>query len=70
MESVPQEAIDGSETREIVLRVPQREFRFTGEQFLIGWAIPQLLFHCTTAYAILRHEGVPLGKADFIGAPT
>ena len=67
VESVPRDAIDGSETRDIVLRFPQREFRFTGVQFLLGWAIPHLLFHCTTAYGILRHEGVPLGKSDFIG---
>lgn len=68
LDTVPPERIDGSETREIVLRFPQRELRFTGEQYLIGFVIPNLLFHCTAAYAILRHNGVPLGKSDFIGA--
>ena len=68
LDTIPLERIDGSETREIVLTFPQRELRFTGQQFLIGYAIPNVLFHCTAAYAILRHAGVPLGKADFIGA--
>ena len=68
LDTIPPERIDGSETREIVLTFPQRELRFTGQQYLIGYLIPNLLFHCTMAYAILRHAGVKLGKADFIGA--
>ena len=68
LDTIAPERIDGSETREIVLTFPQRELRFTGQQYLIGYLIPNLLFHCTMAYAILRHAGVKLGKADFIGA--
>ncbi len=69
LDTIVPERIDGSETREIVLTFPQRELRFTGQQYLIGYVIPNVLFHCTAAYAILRHAGVPLGKADFIGTP-
>ena len=68
LDTIAPERIDGSETREIVLTFPQRELRFTGQQYLIGYVIPNVLFHCTAAYAILRHAGVKLGKADFIGA--
>jgi hypothetical protein len=59
--------IDGSEEREIVLKLPNRELRFKGAQFLLGFAWPNFYFHCTTAYDILRHNGVELGKADFLG---
>jgi len=60
--------IDGSEEREIVLKMRAGELKLTGERFLIGFAIPNLLFHCTTAYVILRHNGVDLGKRDFLSA--
>jgi hypothetical protein len=61
------EQIDGSEGREIVLKTPQAELRFTGQQYLLGFVIPNLLFHCTIAYGLLRQAGVALGKRDFIG---
>ena len=57
----------GSETREIVLKFPSRTIEFTGLNYLTGFAIPNLFFHVTTAYAILRHSGAPLGKTDFLG---
>lgn len=59
--------IDGSEERPIVLRTAQREQRFTGQTYLLGFAIPNFFFHVTTAYAILRNGGAPLGKGDFFG---
>lgn len=59
--------VDGSEERDIVLQFPGREFKFKGLDYLLGFAIPNFYFHYTTAYDILRHNGVPLGKADFIG---
>lgn len=59
--------LEGSETREIVLTIADREMRFTGLQYLQGFALPNFYFHVTTAYNILRHNGVPLGKADFFG---
>jgi hypothetical protein len=67
IKSVPASAIDGSEEREIILKFPNGEMKFTGLDFLTGFAIPNFMFHVTTAYAILRHNGVPLGKQDFLG---
>ena len=59
---------DGSETREITLTFPGGEFKFSGQDYLFNFAVPNLYFHATTAYAILRHNGVPVGKRDFLGA--
>ena len=65
--SVPQANFDGAEGREVVLKFPSRTMEFTGLAYLTGFVIPNLFFHVTTAYAILRHNGVPLGKSDFLG---
>lgn len=67
VKSVDAKGFEGSETREIVMKFPQRSLEFTGLSYLTGFAIPNLFFHVTTAYAILRHSGVPLGKNDFLG---
>ena len=61
--------IDGSEEKDIVLKLQGREVTFKGLQYLMGFAWPNFYFHATTAYAILRHNGVELGKRDFIGNP-
>lgn len=61
-------ALKGSEARDI--RIPMRSgevLQFSGEAFLRDWALPNFYFHCTTAYLLLRHGGVELGKADFLG---
>jgi hypothetical protein len=69
VQSVPASAIDGSEAREIVLPMRNRDpLHFTGEFYLKHWALPNFFFHCTTAYALLRHNGVALGKPDFLNA--
>jgi uncharacterized protein len=61
--------IDGQEEREIVTRPgTPKEKRFTGQSYLLSYGLPQFFFHVTTAYAILRHNGVELGKRDFMGA--
>ena len=60
--------IDGSEGREITLKMGGKETTFTGQRYLIGFVIPNVTFHCTTAYNILRHNGVDVGKKDFLGA--
>jgi hypothetical protein len=60
--------IDGSEGREIVRPIRGEPKKFTGINYLLQFALPNFFFHVTTAYAILRHNGVELGKADFIGA--
>jgi uncharacterized protein len=63
--------IDGSEERAISFKAGSREMSFKGQGYLLGWAYPNFYFHVTTAYAILRHNGVELGKRDFLGAvPT
>ena len=67
IKSVPASALDGSEDREVVLKFPNGEMKFKGIDFLTNFAIPNFMFHVTTAYAILRHNGVPLGKQDFLG---
>jgi len=59
--------IDGSEGREIVLKFPNQTLTFKGLNYLTQFAIPNFTFHVVTAYNILRHNGVDLGKADFLG---
>ena len=61
--------IDGTDDREIVLKLQGNEVKFTGMQYLLGMAIPNFNFHVVTAYNILRHNGVELAKRDFIGRP-
>ena len=61
--------IDGSEERDITIPMGGQSRSFKGENYLVGFAMPNFIFHATTAYAILRHNGVELGKADFMRAP-
>jgi len=59
----------GSEANEIVLRPgTPKEKKLTGQAYLTHYGLPQFLFHVTTTYAILRHNGLPIGKRDFMGA--
>lgn len=68
--SVPASAFEGSETREIVLPMRNRDpLRFQGLAYVQHWVLPNFFFHCTTAYALLRHGGVELGKGDFLANP-
>lgn len=61
--------IDGSEQREVVLRPgTPKEQKFAGQAYLLHYGLPQFFFHVTTAYAILRHNGVEIGKGDYIGS--
>jgi uncharacterized protein len=59
--------IDGSEDRPVTRKVRGQDKTFTGINFLQQYALPNVWFHCVTAYAILRANGVELGKGDFIG---
>ena len=60
---------EGSETREIVLRPgTPKERKIAGQAYLLSYGLPQFFFHFTTAYALLRHNGVELGKRDYMGA--
>lgn len=69
VESVKAGELEGSETREVTVRFRGQDVKFTGLQYLLGIAYPNFYFHVTTAYDILRHNGVELGKRDFIGNP-
>jgi len=68
VDSFAPEQIDGSEEREIVMKMRESSVTFQGQHYLLGFALPNFFFHVTTAYAILRHAGVELGKRDFLGA--
>lgn len=59
--------LDGSESRTIELPLRDGVMTFDGKSYLVGFALPNFYFHTTTAYDILRHKGVPLGKMDYLG---
>ena len=61
--------IDGSEERDISLNLGGQVRNFKGESYLTGFLLPNFYFHTATAYGILRHNGVELGKGDFMRAP-
>jgi hypothetical protein len=69
VESFNAAQIDGSEEREIALKVGGQELAFKGMPYLTGFALPNFYFHLVTAYNILRHNGVDIGKRDYIGNP-
>lgn len=63
------EQFEGAESRTLTLKFPQRSMSFSGRDFLTGFAIPNFYFHVTAAYAILRHNGINIGKMDYLGPP-
>lgn len=67
LESIKPEQFEGAESKEIVINVRKVDIQFTGQAYLLTWVLPNVYFHVTTAYNILRHNGVPLGKPDFLG---
>jgi hypothetical protein len=69
IQSLKPAQIDGSEAREVVIKLRGQDTKFQGQQYLQNFAWPNFYFHVTTAYNILRHNGVELGKRDFIGNP-
>jgi hypothetical protein len=60
---------EGSEDRTITIKAGPRELTFSGRDYLFGFVMPNVYFHLTTAYAILRHNGLEIGKMDFLGRP-
>jgi uncharacterized protein len=67
LQAVPASALDGTEGKEITFPVGRDKTRtMTAQAYLTTWALPNFFFHVTTAYAILRHNGVDLGKADYL----
>ncbi len=69
IQSVPPEQIDGTEDDDIVLMVTRQETHYKGMQLLLGHSLPNVYFHAVTAYNILRHNGIEVGKRDFLGDP-
>jgi hypothetical protein len=67
LKTVKPEQVDGSEERVVNVKVGGREMTFKGQDYLLTSVLPNFYFHLTTAYAILRHNGVELGKRDFTG---
>jgi len=59
--------VDGTEAKEIKFSIKEWSFEFVGEQYLLTWIMPNFYFHVTTAYDILRHNGVEIGKSDYLG---
>ena len=69
LDSVSAAQFEGKEAAEIVLRPgTPKEKKLTGQAYLANYGLPQFFFHVTTAYDILRHNGLPIGKRDFMGA--
>jgi hypothetical protein len=67
LESIDRSALDASADQEVVIRFPNgMGYRFTGRDYVTGFALPNFYFHVTAAYAILRASGVPIGKPDFL----
>ncbi len=69
LETITPAQIDGSEQKQISLPMGKHSIEFEGMPYLISFILPNLYFHATTAYNILRHSGVELGKIDFLGKP-
>ena len=69
VESFAAAQIDGSEERDVSLRAGGQDMSFKGQTYLRGYAMPNFYFHLVTAYNILRHNGVEIGKRDYIGTP-
>ncbi len=70
LQSVPTDKLDGAESRRITLSFGEFKPEFQGDAYLLTFALPNFYFHITTAYGILRHAGVPIGKLDFLGPYT
>jgi hypothetical protein len=67
IKTIKPEQLQGAETREIVVEFPSNTLKFTGATYLTNFALPNFFFHITMAYALLRKNGVDLGKRDFLG---
>lgn len=68
IKTIKPEQLQGAETREIVLQFPSLTLKFTGLDYVTNFVLPNFFFHVTTAYALLRKNGVDIGKKDFLGS--
>jgi uncharacterized protein len=60
---------DGAEDRTVTLKFPNGDMKFSGREYLTGFVLPNFYFHMTAAYALLRHNGIAVGKMDYLGPP-
>ena len=67
LQQVKPEELDALQGKDVTFQLPNMKIPFTAEGFLLSFSLPNFYFHATTAYDILRHKGVPLGKRDFLG---
>lgn len=66
VEGYTEAQLEGSEARDVTVKIPNSELKFKGLDYVNTWAMPNFYFHITMAYAILRHNGIELGKRDFL----
>jgi hypothetical protein len=67
LDSINPQQLEGAETRDITITIRKADIKFSGQDYLLKWVLPNVYFHVTTAYNILRHNGVTLAKQDFLG---
>jgi hypothetical protein len=67
LQSIGADKLAGAEDRQVTLKTPSRTLEFSGKDFLTGFALPNFYFHVTTAYDLLRHKGIEIGKMDYLG---
>ena len=65
--TVDRALIDGHEDRPVTIKTREGEATFTAQRYLLQFAVPNFFFHVTTAYDVLRHKGMPIGKMDYLG---
>ncbi len=70
VQGIPEKQFEGSETRDIAFKVGGNDLKFVGTDYLNNFVLPNVFFHITTTYAILRHNGLDIGKGDFLGSLT
>ena len=68
LNTIKPEQLDGSEGKSVTVKMRDRETKYTGLELLLNRSLPNFYFHATTAYDIIRHNGVEIGKRDFMGA--
>ena len=68
LNAIKPDQVDGTEAKPVVVKMRDRETKFTGLELLLNRSAPNFYFHCTTAYDIIRHNGVEIGKRHFMGA--
>ena len=68
LNTIKPQQIDGSEDKSVTVKRPTGDVQMKGLELLLNRSMPNFMFHCTTAYDILRHNGVELGKRDFMGS--